>query len=564
MERNPQFKDFRNFLYACWKHLNLPDPTPAQYDIALYLQHGPRRAIIEAFRGVGKSWITSVFVLWLLYWNPALNILVVSASKSRADDFSTFTLRLINEVPFLQHLKPRGDQRNSKIAFDVGPAPASHSPSVKSVGVTGMMSGSRADYIIADDVEVPNNSMTQMMRTKLAEAVKEFDAILKPDGRVLYLGTPQCEMSLYNVLRTRGYAMRIWPARYPSMKRVERDHGLIAPRLLQDLEDDPGLAGEPADAVRFPEDDLLEREASYGRSGFALQFMLDTALADADRYPLKLSDLIVMALDKTFGPQKVVWGGGVTQNRAVQHLPCVGLDGDRWHAPMWCSGQGDDAQDEPRKYTGVIMAIDPSGRGKDEATYSVMAMLHGNLFLLDMGGYLSGYDDKTLIAFCETAQKYAVTRLVIESNFGDGMFEQLLKPHLKRIYPCTIEEVRHNTNKEKRIIDTLEPVFNQHRFIVDEKLINKDFNIYPDRPAEERQAYQLFYQLTRMTNTRGALMHDDRLDVVSIAVAHWLRSMSVDPDVAVKSAEEAWLDQQVQDFIDHANGITGEGSCSWV
>jgi len=564
LERNPQFKDFRNFLFACWKHLNLPDPTPAQYDIALYLQHGPRRAVIEAFRGVGKSWITSVFVLWLLYWSPALNILVVSASKSRADDFSTFTLRLINEVPFLQHLKPRGDQRNSKIAFDVGPAPASHSPSVKSVGVTGMMSGSRADYIIADDVEVPNNSMTQMMRTKLAEAVKEFDAILKPDGRIYYLGTPQCEMSLYNVLKTRGYTMRIWPARYPSLERVERDGYLIAPRLVKELEDAPSIAGTPTDPVRFDETDLQEREASYGRSGFALQFMLDTALADAERYPLKLSDLIVMTLDKNLGPQKVVWGGSPDQNRTVQHLPCVGLDGDRWHGPLWYSGRGTDAQDEPKKYTGVVMIIDPSGRGKDETTYCVMAMLHGNLFLLDMGGYLSGYDDKTLEALCTTAKTYGASRIIIESNFGDGMFQQLLKPHLKRIYPCTTEEIRHNTSKEKRIIDTLEPVMNQHRLIINESLVSADFNAYQELPAEERQTYQLFHQMTRMTNLRGALMHDDRLDALAMGVTYWLKAMSMDTEKAVEDSNEAWLDRQVEEFIDHANGTTGGGSLSWV
>ena len=54
--------DFRNFLFLCWKQLGLPDPTPVQYDIAEYIQHGPKRRVIQAFRGVGKSWITSAYV----------------------------------------------------------------------------------------------------------------------------------------------------------------------------------------------------------------------------------------------------------------------------------------------------------------------------------------------------------------------------------------------------------------------------------------------------------------------------------------------------------------------
>ena len=227
--------DFRKFLFVCWQHLNLPAPTPVQYDIAKHLQNGEKRMIIEAFRGVGKSWITSAFAVWALYMNPQLNILVVSASKTRADDFSTFTLRLIREMPILAHLIPDDDQRQSKISFDVKPAAASHAPSVKSVGITGQLAGSRADIIIADDIEVPNNSMTQGQRDKLSEAVKEFDAILKPDGRIVYLGTPQNQESLYNKLPDRGYILRVWPARYPTDDQMVGYGQQVAPIITNSM-----------------------------------------------------------------------------------------------------------------------------------------------------------------------------------------------------------------------------------------------------------------------------------------------------------------------------------------
>ena len=230
-----QLKDFRNFLYMCWKHLNLPDPTPVQYDMADFLQNAPKRAVIEAFRGVGKSYITSAFVCYKLLHDPQAKVLVVSASKVRADDFSTFTQRLINEMPVLHHLRSREGQRQSKISFDVGPAKASHSPSVKSVGITGQLAGSRADLIVADDVEVPNNSMTQVMRDKLSEAVKEFDAVLKPDGTIVYLGTPQTEMSLYETLPERGYETRIWPSRYPTHQQLLRYNNRLAPFIQEKL-----------------------------------------------------------------------------------------------------------------------------------------------------------------------------------------------------------------------------------------------------------------------------------------------------------------------------------------
>ena len=91
--------DFRVFLGVIWDHLNLPEPTPVQYDIAQFLQHGPKRQIIQAFRGVGKSWVTSAFVLWQLYKDPQMKIMVVSASETRANDFSIFCKRLITQVP---------------------------------------------------------------------------------------------------------------------------------------------------------------------------------------------------------------------------------------------------------------------------------------------------------------------------------------------------------------------------------------------------------------------------------------------------------------------------------
>jgi hypothetical protein len=218
----PPLRDFRNFLYLVWKHLNLPDPTELQYDIADYMQHGPKRSTIMAFRGVGKSWICSAYVVHQLLLDPTKNVLVVSASKNRADDFSTFTLKIIHDIPILKQLKPTENQRFSKIAFDVGPAPASHAPSVKSLGISSQLTGSRADIIVADDVEVPNNSATQGMRDKLDEQVKEFEAILKPldSSRVLFLGTPQCEDSIYNKLRERGYNARIWPSEYPDESEV--------------------------------------------------------------------------------------------------------------------------------------------------------------------------------------------------------------------------------------------------------------------------------------------------------------------------------------------------------
>nr|WP_297260809.1 phage terminase large subunit [uncultured Desulfovibrio sp.] len=207
-------------------------------------------------------------------------------------------------------MTPRSEQRCSKLSFDVGPAKPDQAPSVTSKGIFSQITGGRADIVVLDDMEVANNSYTQMMRDKLSEAVKEIDAILKPGGRVIYLGTPQTEQSLYNALPDRGYVTRIWPARYPESAQLVNYGEALAPSILKALEADPGLSGRTTDPRRFSAEDLLERELSYGRAGFQLQFMLDTRLSDAERYPLKLSDLIVMGCGTSDGPEKPIWASG--------------------------------------------------------------------------------------------------------------------------------------------------------------------------------------------------------------------------------------------------------------
>jgi Holliday junction resolvasome RuvABC endonuclease subunit len=538
--KHPIQEDFRKFVYHIWKELNLPDPTPVQYDIASYLQHADRRSVIEAFRGVGKSWLTSAFVCWLLLNNPQLKILVVSASKERADAFSSFVKRLINDIQILNHLAATDNQRDSMVAFDVAPSLPDHSPSVKSVGITGQITGSRADVLIADDVEVPNNSATQMMRDKLSEAVKEFDAILKPGGRIIYLGTPQTEMSLYNQLPERGYDVRIWTSRYPELAQVVKYQGRLAPMITRDLERDSSLVGKPVDPKRFDDKDLMERAASYGRAGFALQFMLDTALSDGDRYPLKVADLIVMNLNPTMGHLKIAWAA--SPELVINDLPNVALTGDKYYRPMWMA---DDMSD----FTGCVMSIDPSGRGNDETGYAVIKALGGMLFLVDAGGILGGYSDETLESLAHIAKKHQVKQIIVEANFGDGMYTQLLKPFLGRIYPCTVEEVKHSSNKEARIIDTLEPVISTHRLVVDERLIKKDYET-----AKELK-YSLFYQMTRITRERGAINNDDRLDALAIAVAYWSESMARDTGKAAKSILDAALDKELKRFM---HGILGK------
>lgn len=525
--------DFRVFLREVWKHLGLPKPTPVQYDLAYALQHGADRLVIEAFRGVGKSWITAAFVLWTLLMSPQAKIMVVSANQKLADNFSIFCKRLIGEMPLLAFLRPSSESRNSNLAWDVRVATPDPAPSVKSAGLTGQITGSRADLIVADDIEIPKNSYTHVLREKTSELVKEFDAVLKPGGQIRYLGTPQIEQSLYNRLPERGYTIMVWPAEIPENPDVYR--GRLGPLITKMIErgDEPGTPVEP---TRFPREELDKRLAAYGRAGYALQFMLDTNPSDADKHPLKLRDLIIHDVDETRAHLQLMWGNGKEQ--IVEALAPGGFDGDWYFRPAWKTP-------EVTTFQATVMAIDPSGLGKDETAYAVVRLCAGTLYLVASGGFRDGYSDATLKGLAAVAARYKITDIQLEENFGGGMFSKLLRPHLIRAIASArfAEDVWHSKQKELFICDTLEPIIQGHRLVVDTKVIERD-----ELQQQEDPQYSLIWQMTRMHRAKGALPHDDRLEALAMACQFFQERLDTDSKKLADKHKEALLDAELRKF----------------
>ena len=536
-------QDFKLFLQALWAELGLPSPTRAQYAIADYLQNGPKRLQVQAFRGVGKSWITGAFVLWTLFNDPERKVMIISASKERADNMSIFLQKLIIDTPWLKHLQPKSDDsRWSRISFDVNCSPH-QAPSVKSVGITGQLTGSRADLMILDDVEVPGNSLTEFMREKLLQLCTEAESILTPknDSRIMYLGTPQTTFTIYRRLAERNYRPLVWPARYPRQDKLSKDEGILAPEIQEDV--DMGAEEWAPTDDRFTDEDLIEREASMGRSNFMLQFQLDTTLSDAQKFPLKMADLVITSVNPTTAPENIIWCSD--PSKVIRDAPTVGLPGDYFYSPMQLVG-------EWSSYDETICSVDPSGRGTDETAAAFLSQRNGLIYLHEMSAYRDGYSDSTLLDILRRCRTYGVTSLVIETNFGDGIVGELFKKHLINTKQnINIEEVRANVRKEDRIIDSLEPVLNQHRLIVDRGVIDWDYASNKDSPAEERLLYMLFYQMSRMCREKRAVKHDDRLDCLAQGVKYFTDALSISAQdqIRLRKAEE-W-EQTLAEFLDN-------------
>lgn len=544
--------DFVAFLFVLWKALNLPEPTKCQIDMAKVLANGSnRKFILQAFRGIGKSFITCAFVVWTLWNNPQLKILIVSASKERADANSIFIKNIIDLLPFLSELKPRPGQRDSVISFDVGLAKPDHSPSVKSVGITGQLTGSRADIIIADDVEVPGNSSTAGAREKLWTLVTEFAALLKPlpTSRVIYLGTPQTEMTLYKELEdNKGYSTIIWPAQYPRNKAEDLYYGdRLAPMLREEFNEGfEILQGQPTDPVRFDIDDLRERELEYGKGGYTLQFMLNPNLSDAEKYPLRVRDAIVCAVDSKRAPLSYQWLPN--RQNANEELPNVALKGDDIHSFHSCS-------QNTAEYQQKILVIDPSGRGKDETGYAVMYSLNGYVYLMESGGFRGGYEDATLEKLAKKAKEWDVNTVVHESNFGDGMFGKIFQPVLLKHHKCAMEEIRAKGQKELRICDHLEPLLGAHKLIIRDEVIREDYQSARDQDGKHDVRYSAIYQMTRMTRERGAVAHDDRIDAIALGAEYLKEMVVIDQQNGESEMLEEFLEEHMESVLTDVSNL---------
>lgn len=584
----PAYEEFRNYLVIVWDHLGLPYPTEAQFEIAHRLQYGldtwewedrftgsspeaiaqflaePRCDIIRAYRGVGKSYETAAFVAWCMMRNPRdEKVLVVSAtggkSKAFVNQLKSILLTLDLCTWLLDGPREKGVARRDQAdKFDVAYSSLSQSPSVRAAAIGGQVTGDRATLIVADDVEIEQNSKTEEARLKIVNTCREFDSIGKTEwGRanIIYLGTPQTEESIYNILvQEQGFSCFCIPVKYPAPDklknyRLKRTDGemldILAPYLRARAENGKMTSGYLTDPKRFTREELMKLEAK-GRAYFALQMMLDTSLSDAERYPLRQFDLIMFSLNAAKAPLTIQWGLHNDRKNVAGEYPNVGFSGDHLRRPLFIDVEG------WRPYEGSVLFVDTAGRGKDEMAWAVVKSLNGMLFCT----HVNGHRGDPAVAFqkiAEDAKAQKVNVVEFEPNFGQGMAVAAFGPVLAKVWPggCTVQESEWaKGQKEVRIIDTLEPVMTQHRLVISEEVVRADLKRIEDE--EETRAYSLLWQMTHISKDRGSIPHDDRLDALAGAVAYFQRTAAVDVADARKGILEAEMDAEIEDFMEMA------------
>ncbi|MAF98074.1 MAG: hypothetical protein CMH26_05500, partial [Micavibrio sp.] len=169
--------------------------------MANWLEHswinGDKRLLLMAFRSAGKSTIVGLFAAWLLYRNPDLRILVLAADLALAKKMVRNVKRIIEAHPLTGKLKPHKADQWGAERFTINRTLELRDPSMLAKGITANITGSRADVIICDDVEVPNTCDTADKRAALRERLAENEFVLVPNGTQLYIGTPHSWYTIY-------------------------------------------------------------------------------------------------------------------------------------------------------------------------------------------------------------------------------------------------------------------------------------------------------------------------------------------------------------------------------
>lgn len=553
-EHNPRLKQlallqqtfpaFVPFLQVTLKYLGF-SVTEIQKDIAAFLEFGPKDLMVQAQRGQAKSTITAIFAVWSLMHHPKYRILIVSAGGKQANEISTLICRIILNMPILECLRPdrQAGDRVSVEAFDIHYSlkGIDKSPSVACTGITGNLQGKRADILIADDVESAKNSRTAMMRELLLGLIRDFPSICQ-NGRIIYLGTPQTDSSVYNTLPQAGFTTRIWPGRYPTPDQIDHYGDMLAPLIRSRLEQDytlgtgggmDGKQGVPIDPALLGEETLTLKERKQGQAYFQLQHMLCTKLSDEMRYPLKPANIVVMRLGERL-PVNFVRG------MSAEYLRQYQVGSVRFHlsAPQYVSS-------ETALPAGRVMRIDPAGGGKngDETAYAIVEQLGGNIYVRAVGAVPGGYDEHNLKALANIAARWQPSCIDVEKNLGHGAFTQVLLPILRAAgVMCKVQDTFESGQKEVRIVEAMEPIMGRGSLVFDESVLQEDWPSTSHHPADKRQLFTLMFQLTKLTRDRGALVKDDRLDALAGGIAHWIGALGQDAqkqEQDLKAAEHA-------------------------
>jgi hypothetical protein len=420
---------------------------------------GKKNLLLMAFRSSGKSTIAGLFAAWLLYRNPDLRILVLAADLTLAKKMVRNVKRIIERHPLTKNMKPERADQWASDRFTVKRKLVQRDPSMMAKGVSANITGSRADIVICDDVEVPNTSDTAEKRVDLRQRLAEISYVIGDgQGTQLYIGTPH---TYYTVYATKPRA------------EIGEDHAFLEEfeRMEIPLLDENGECAWPE---KYGEESIALIKRQSGPNKFASQMQLKPVnIAEGRLNPRQL----------------IFYDHDIDYAKELQTL-FIGS----------------------KKLVGASAFWDPS-YGSEKGDRSVFAAVYadeeGKMYLHKLAYIKTDENDELDAAtqqcrqVAEMARDLMLPSLAVEGN-GIGKFlPGILRNELARIHaPCSVREVTHRRSKDIRILDAFDTLLAARL-------------LYASR-AVLRTPFMMEMQEWRPGLSRG---HDDGLDAVAGALA---------------------------------------------
>lgn len=418
------------------------------------------RLLLMAFRSLGKSTLVGVFCAWILLQKPNTRILVLSADLALARKMVRNVKRIIERHPETVSLKPTGKDQWGNEQFTVNREKELRDPSMLAKGITANITGTRADIIICDDVEVPKTSGTPEKRASLRERLLELDYIITQDGSQMYVGTPHC-----------------WHTIYADIPREELGEDVIFldgfERLVIPVRDQDGKIAWPE---KYTDESLAAMLRKTGPSHFKSQMMCEPSKPE----DMRLNTALLQIYDEEISKREA-------QGEWIYTL---------------CG----------RTLKSVAGFWDPSFGGEDNDR-SVLAVV----YIDDVGEYWLHHlkilqvdktsRDDSVFQQCrliiQALEDFDVPIIGIETNGLGKFLPEVLKRELgaSRVR-CAIRDVTHTKSKSLRILEAFDALIaaqalHIHKSVLSTPFIREMEDWHPDK--------------------RGG--HDDCLDAVAGAIA---------------------------------------------
>lgn len=408
--------DFSLFLVIWNQQQNMRTPV-IHLQMADWLQgaleQGERRLLLQAFRSSGKSTITGLYAAWRLLCDPSLRIIVLAADMDLARKMVRNVKKIIERHPLTKHLKPAQADQWGADRFTIMRDIEMRDPSMMAKSVQTNLTGSRADMMICDDVEVPNTCDSAGKRADLRERLGEIDYVLVPNGTQLYIGTPHHYHSIY-----------------ADVARAELDED--APfldgfkRLSIPLLDARGRCAWPE---RYDEDDITRIKRMTGPNKFASQMQL---------VPVNITEGRLDMAALSFYDAEAIY---------QKELALLHIGG--------------------KKMVSASAYWDPAlGRGGDASVVAVVFTDADGAYYLHHLAYIRTDDHSTedeatqqCRAVASIMKRFQLPFITVEIN-GIGRFlPNILRRELANAHaPTKVRELSNSRNKELRILEAFDAV----------------------------------------------------------------------------------------------------------